>query len=137
MGSKSAAGNINDLTASLPKKANRMLVRVDRDPVAEAIDFWTRDDGRNGYFWEFRNSAQRLFDLNPFQFQLVSVLNVLVIAAATSLIVGTGWCLAVRRGLQNGLDRRQTETLMRFRYSDLKHLAVDVDRHEDHFSIRL
>src|SRR5260370_12859669 len=126
---------MNDLTTSLPKKSNRMPIGVDRNPVAEAIDFWTRDDGRNGYFREFRNSAQRLFDLQPFQLQLVCVLNVLIIAAATSLAVGTGWFLAVRRSLQNCLDRRQTETLMRLSYSDLKQLPVDVERHEYHFAI--
>src|ERR1700731_5329509 len=82
IGSKSAARNINDLTAFLPKKTDHLTIGVDRNPIAKAVDFWTRADGRNDYFREFGDSAQRLFDLEAFQFQLMRVLNVLVIAAA-------------------------------------------------------
>src|SRR5260221_5765092 len=70
IGSKGAACNINDLATFLPKKSNRLPIRVDRNPVWEAIDFWTGDAGPNGNFGEFRNSAQGLFDLQPVQLQL-------------------------------------------------------------------
>src|ERR1700730_3737742 len=95
IGSKSAARNINDLTAFLPKKTDRLTIGVNRNPVAKTVDVWTRTDRWNDYFCQFGDLAQRLFDLEAFQFQLMRVLNVLVIAAATILEVRTGWFLTV------------------------------------------
>ncbi len=103
IGSKGAARNINDLTAFLPKKTDHLTIGVDRNPIAKAVDFWTRADRRNDYFREFGDSAQRLFNLEAFQFQLMRVLNVLIIAAAASLVVRTRGFLAMGLGLQNGL----------------------------------
>jgi hypothetical protein len=91
IGSKSAALDVYDLAAFLPKKTDRLTIGVNRNPVAKTEDFWARTDRRNDYFREFGDSAQRLFDLEAFQFQLMSVLNVLVIAPAAILVVRTGW----------------------------------------------
>jgi hypothetical protein len=108
---------------------------VNRDPVPECVRSLGSDGGKNVHIGDAANSLQELGNLAAFQFKLVIVSDMLVIAASAMAEIRANGVNPLVRGNDHLPKPRSIEVFSAFDDFGLNQLTVDRERNEDDFSI--
>ena len=127
--------NIHNVAAVLFKKSDFAFCGVNGDPVSECVRSLGSEGGKNLDIGDAADPLQELGHLAAFQFQLMSVGDMLVVAASAMTKIRADRVNPLGRGNDHLPELRSIKAFSAFDDFGLDSFPVDRERYKNNFSV--